>query len=83
MPIKCARRVSLSFQEKMIDLESDVEEMHDSEQRWAVKSKRSIEQVRVPPRVEFPIDPYLIRIRVGIRILNRISPSGCRMNSSS
>lgn len=32
-------------QEKMIDLESEVEELHDSEQRWAAKHKRAIEQV--------------------------------------
>lgn len=32
-------------QEKMIDLESDLEELHDSEQRWAAKHKRAIEQV--------------------------------------
>lgn len=29
----------------MIDLESDLEELHDSEQRWAAKHKRAIEQV--------------------------------------
>ncbi len=29
----------------MIDLESDLEELHDSEQRWATKHKRAIEQV--------------------------------------
>lgn len=26
-------------------MESDVEELHDSEQRWAAKHKRAIEQV--------------------------------------
>ncbi|MEQ2256391.1 hypothetical protein ILYODFUR_023723 [Ilyodon furcidens] len=31
-------------QEKLIDLESDLEELHDSEQRWAAKQKRAIEQ---------------------------------------
>jgi len=36
-------------QEKMIDLESDLEELHDSEQRWANKHKRSIEQVKNAP----------------------------------
>lgn len=30
----------------MIDLESDLEELHDSEQRWAAKHKRAIEQVK-------------------------------------
>lgn len=29
----------------MIDLESDLEELHDSELRWASKHKRAIEQV--------------------------------------
>lgn len=29
----------------MIDLESDLEELHESEQRWAAKHKRAIEQV--------------------------------------
>lgn len=33
------------FQEKMLDMESDLEELHDSEQRWAAKQKRAIEQV--------------------------------------
>lgn len=33
------------FQEKMLDMESDLEELHDSEQRWAAKHKRAIEQV--------------------------------------
>lgn len=32
-------------QEKMIDLEADLEELHDSEQRWASKHKRAIEQM--------------------------------------
>lgn len=32
----------------MIDLESDLEELHDSEQRWATKHKRAIEQVSDP-----------------------------------
>ncbi|KAF3702328.1 Cingulin-like protein 1 Junction-associated coiled-coil protein Paracingulin [Channa argus] len=32
--------------EKMIDLETDVEEMHESEQRWAAKHKRNLEQLR-------------------------------------
>lgn len=32
----------------MIDLESEVEELHDSEQRWAAKQKRAIEQVVWP-----------------------------------
>lgn len=32
-------------QEKMLDMESDLEELHDSEQRWAAKHKRAIEQV--------------------------------------
>lgn len=36
------------FQEKMIDLETDVEELHESEQRWAAKQKRAIEQVNTP-----------------------------------
>lgn len=36
------------FQEKIIDLEGDLEELHDSEQRWAAKQKRAIEQVRAP-----------------------------------
>ncbi|KAM9820224.1 uncharacterized protein ACB057_000824 [Neosynchiropus ocellatus] len=31
-------------QEKLIDLETDVEELHDSEQRWAAKHKRALEQ---------------------------------------
>lgn len=31
----------------MIDLESEVEELHDSEQRWAAKHKRAIEQVNM------------------------------------
>ncbi|KPP76414.1 hypothetical protein Z043_104245 [Scleropages formosus] len=31
-------------QERAIDLESDLEEMHDSEQRWASKHKRTLEQ---------------------------------------
>ncbi|KAM8873480.1 uncharacterized protein ACB058_004969 [Synchiropus picturatus] len=31
-------------QEKLIDLETDVEELHDSEQRWAAKHKRTLEQ---------------------------------------
>lgn len=31
----------------MLDLESDLEELHDSEQRWAAKHKRAIEQVRI------------------------------------
>ncbi|MEQ2219210.1 hypothetical protein XENOCAPTIV_014181 [Xenoophorus captivus] len=35
-------------QEKLIDLESDLEELHDSEQRWAAKQKRAIEQVGAP-----------------------------------
>lgn len=35
----------LNFQEKLIDLESDLEELHDSEQRWAAKQKRAIDQV--------------------------------------
>lgn len=30
----------------MIDLEGDLEELHESEQRWAAKQKRAIEQVR-------------------------------------
>lgn len=38
----------LCRQEKMIDLESEVEELHDSEQRWAAKQKRAIEQVAWP-----------------------------------
>lgn len=38
----------LCLQEKMIDLESEVEELHDSEQRWAVKHKRAVEQVGWP-----------------------------------
>lgn len=29
----------------MLDMESDLEELHDSEQRWAAKHKRAIEQV--------------------------------------
>ncbi|CAL1569124.1 unnamed protein product [Knipowitschia caucasica] len=33
------------FQEKIIDLETDLEELHDSEQRWASKHKRTLEQV--------------------------------------
>lgn len=35
------------FKEKIIDLESDLEELHDSEQRWAAKHKRAIEQVNL------------------------------------
>lgn len=38
----------LCWQEKMIDLESEVEELHDSEQRWAAKHKRATEQVGGP-----------------------------------
>ena len=29
----------------MIDLETDLEEVNDSEQRWAAKHKRALEQV--------------------------------------
>lgn len=38
-------------------MESDLEELHDSEQRWAAKHKRAIEQVllRLPP----PLSPAL------------------------
>lgn len=35
------------FKEKIIDLESDLEELQDSEQRWAAKHKRAIEQVNL------------------------------------
>lgn len=35
------------FQEKMIDLETEAEELHDSEQKWAAKHKRAIEQVNM------------------------------------
>ncbi|XP_056289143.1 uncharacterized protein LOC130205669 [Pseudoliparis swirei] len=38
-----AKQVKLA-QEKMIDLESDLEELHDSELRWANKHKRALEQ---------------------------------------
>ena len=38
--------ILLLLQEKMIDLETDLEEVNDSEQRWAAKHKRAIEQVR-------------------------------------
>ncbi len=38
----------LFSQEKIIDLESDLEELQDSEQRWASKHKRAIEQVNTP-----------------------------------
>ncbi|KAM9841111.1 uncharacterized protein ACBR49_014628 [Aulostomus maculatus] len=38
-----AKQLKLA-QEKLIDLESDLEELHDSEQRWAAKHKRAIEQ---------------------------------------
>lgn len=37
--------VSHRPQEKLIDLESELEELSDSEQRWAAKQKRAIEQV--------------------------------------
>lgn len=30
-------------------MESDLEELHDSEQRWAAKHKRAIEQVLLRP----------------------------------
>lgn len=39
--------VFLLSQEKAIDLESDLEEIQDSEQSWARKHKRAIEQVRL------------------------------------
>lgn len=32
----------------MIDLESDLEELQESEHRWAAKHKRTIEQVKTP-----------------------------------
>ncbi|TNM92405.1 hypothetical protein fugu_019417 [Takifugu bimaculatus] len=38
-----AKQVKVT-QEKMLDMESDLEELHDSEQRWAAKHKRAIEQ---------------------------------------
>ncbi|MEQ2179435.1 hypothetical protein GOODEAATRI_024863, partial [Goodea atripinnis] len=47
--LKLAQINMFSFnrkQEKLIDLESDLEELHDSEQRWAAKQKRAIEQLR-------------------------------------
>lgn len=47
--VKCEISLNKSlffiFQEKMLDMESDLEELHDSEQRWAAKHKRAIEQV--------------------------------------
>uniref|UniRef100_A0A672GSW6 Myosin tail domain-containing protein n=2 Tax=Salarias fasciatus TaxID=181472 RepID=A0A672GSW6_SALFA len=38
-----AKQLKLS-QEKIIDMETELEELHDSEQRWAAKQKRAIEQ---------------------------------------
>ncbi len=34
------------FQEKIIDLEGDEEELQENEQRWASKHKRALDQVR-------------------------------------
>lgn len=39
----------------MLDMESDLEELHDSEQRWAAKHKRAIEQVLL--RLLPPLSP--------------------------
>lgn len=52
------------FQEKMIDLESDLEELHDSEQRWAAKHKRAIEQVGDPSQTghSFSMKPIILRM---------------------
>lgn len=43
--ISLNKRSFFFSQEKMLDMESDLEELHDSEQRWATKHKRAIEQV--------------------------------------
>lgn len=48
-------------QEKMLDMESDLEELHDSEQRWAAKHKRAIEQV--DHRLLKPADSNIISVR--------------------
>lgn len=37
------------FQESIIDLESDLEEQKENEQRWASKHKRALDQVSKQP----------------------------------
>lgn len=55
--ISLNKRSFFLSQEKMLDMESDLEELHDSEQRWAAKHKRAIEQVdhRLPKPADFNI----------------------------
>lgn len=39
-------------QEKLIDMETDLEELLESEQRWAAKHKKTIEQVGRHPQAD-------------------------------
>lgn len=65
----------------MIDLESEVEELHDSEQRWAAKQKRAIEQVAWP-RISALNSTLKLLKKKKVNISNAKLADWCRLNRS-
>lgn len=60
-------------------MESDLEELHDSEQRWAAKHKRAIEQV--DRRLPKPADSNILRVLRRAPLTRNVSVSIVRLSS--